>query len=134
MATTPTSVPPPTSATNGTPTGPVIGTGGAPRVTRTSTGTHARRAPRSRAGALWVGICVAAFVLVALIVFILQNTEPVLVSFLGMEGSVPLAVALLIAGVGVGIVALIVGTVRIAQLRRRVRHGAEGPSGGATGA
>lgn len=79
--------------------------------------------PRTRAGATWVGICVGALVLVALIVFMLQNTQQVLVSFLGAQGSVPLALALLIAGVGVGIVALVVGTVRIGQLRRRLTRG-----------
>jgi len=71
---------------------------------------------------MWVGLCVAAVVLVALIVFMLQNTQLVLVSFLGWQGSVPLALALLIAGIGVGIVALVVGTLRIHQLRRRLAH------------
>jgi uncharacterized integral membrane protein len=56
---------------------------------------------------------------VALVVFMLQNTQLVLVSFFGMQGSVPLALALLIAGVGVGIIALTAGTIRIGQLRRR---------------
>ena len=79
-----------------------------------------QRTPRSRAGAAWVGICVAALVLIALIVFMMQNTAPVRVTFLSMQGSVPLAIALLIAGVGVGIVALVIGTVRIGQLRRRL--------------
>lgn len=79
-----------------------------------------RKAPRSRAGAIWVGICIAAIVLIALVVFMLQNTQPVLVTFLSMQGSVPLALALLIAGIGVGVVALVVGTVRISQLRRRL--------------
>ena len=80
------------------------------------------KTPRSRAGAAWVGICVAALVLIALIVFMLQNTEPVRVTFLSMQGSVPLAIALLIAGVGVGLVALVIGTIRIGQLRRRLSH------------
>ena len=81
-----------------------------------------QRTPRSRAGAAWVGICVAALVLIALIVFMMQNTAPVRVTFLSMQGSVPLAIALLIAGVGVGVVALVIGTVRIGQLRRRLSH------------
>ncbi|SKC68870.1 LapA family protein [Krasilnikoviella flava] len=119
MATTPT--PPLASAVNGNPTRKVPGTSAAPSVTRTST-SHGK-APRSRAGAAWVGICIAALILVALIVFMLQNIQLVLVSFLGMEGTVPLAVALLIAGAGVGVIALVVGTVRIAQLRRRVQRG-----------
>ena len=77
-------------------------------------------AVRSRTGATWVGLCLAAVVLVVLIVFMLQNTKPVEVHFLGWAGTAPLAVALLIAGVAVGLVALVVGTVRIAQLRRRL--------------
>ncbi len=77
--------------------------------------------PRTRTGATWVGICAAALTLVVLIVFMLQNTRRVEVSFLWMNGSLPLALALLIAGVGVGIVAMVVGTARVTQLRRLVR-------------
>ena len=77
-----------------------------------------RKTPRSRAGAAWVGICIAAVVVIALIIFLLQNRQPVLVTFLSMEGTVPLAIALLIAGIGVGVVALVIGTIRIGQLRR----------------
>lgn len=118
MATTPT--PPLASATNGNTRRPATGTGATPGVTRTSTRTVGP--PRSRAGALWVGICIAALLLVALIVFMLQNTQLVVVSFLGMQGSVPLAVALLIAGLAVGLIALVVGTIRITQLRRRLHR------------
>lgn len=46
---------------------------------------------------MWVRIFIAALLLAALIVFMLQNTRPVLVTFLTMEGTVPLAIALLIA-------------------------------------
>lgn len=77
---------------------------------------------RSRAGAAWVGICIGALVLIALVVFMLQNAAPVEVAFLGMKGSAPLALMLLIAGIGVGIVALIIGSLRIGQLRRRIRE------------
>ena len=114
MATTPLS-----SATNGQPTAAVSGSRPA-HVSRTS--GNPTRTPRTRTGSMWVGLCVAAVVLVALIVFMLQNTQLVLVSFLGWQGSVPLALALLIAGIGVGIVALVVGTLRIHQLRRRLAH------------
>lgn len=76
---------------------------------------------RTRTGAVWFGICVGALVLVALVVFMLQNTAPVEVAFLGMTGTAPLAMVLLIAGLGVGIVALVVGALRIGQLRRRIR-------------
>lgn len=89
---------------------------------RTSTRPERVSAPvrRTRAGAAWVGIAVGALVLVLLIVFMLQNTAPVEVAFFGLRGSAPLALTLLIAGVGVGIVALAIGSLRIAQLRRRI--------------
>jgi uncharacterized integral membrane protein len=75
---------------------------------------------RSRTSAAWVGLCVGALVLVALVVFMMQNTAPVEVTFLGATGTAPLALALLIAGLGVGIVALVLGALRIGQLRRRI--------------
>ncbi|WP_263118608.1 lipopolysaccharide assembly protein LapA domain-containing protein [Cellulomonas sp. RIT-PI-Y] len=81
------------------------------------------RPARTRTGSAWVGICVGALVLVALVVFMLQNTEPVDVTFLGMTGTAPLALVLLVAGLGVGVVALVVGALRIGQLRRRLRAG-----------
>jgi uncharacterized integral membrane protein len=72
-----------------------------------------------------VGIVVGVAVLVLLIVFMLQNTVPVEVAFFGLRGSAPLAVTLLIAGVGFAVVTLIVGSLRMGQLRRRI--GAGGP-------
>ena len=80
------------------------------------------RVPRTRTGAAWLGICTAAVVLVVLIVFMLQNTGSVAITFLWMHGSVPLALALLTAGVGVAITAMAVGEARIGQLRRVARR------------
>jgi uncharacterized integral membrane protein len=80
------------------------------------------RVPRTRTGAAWLGICTAAVALVVLIVFMLQNTGSVQVTFLWMHGSVPLALALLTAGVGVAITAMAVGEARIGQLRRVARR------------
>lgn len=80
------------------------------------------RVPRTRTGAAWFGICAAAVASVVLIVFMLQNTRSVEVTFLWMHGSVPLALALLIAGVGVAVVAMAVGGARIGQLRRLARR------------
>ena len=78
---------------------------------------------RSRTSGAWTAVVVAALLLLLLIVFIAQNTQKVHISFFGFDGSTPLAVALLIAtAAGVAITAL-VGTLRIWQLRRRVKHG-----------
>jgi len=84
--------------------------------------SSSRRLPRTRTGAVWFGICAAAVALVVLIVFLLQNTRSVEVSFLWMHGNVPLALALLVAGVGVAILAMAVGEARVGQLRRLARR------------
>jgi len=61
-------------------------------------------------------------VLILLVIFIAQNTRSVTVSFLGWEGHTSLAVALLIAAVAGLLIAAIAGSLRILQLRTRVRH------------
>jgi uncharacterized integral membrane protein len=68
-----------------------------------------------------VALIAAALIAVLLIIFLLQNTRSTEISFLWMTASTPLAVALLIAAVGSALLTLILGTVRIAQLRRQVR-------------
>ncbi|GIF63107.1 hypothetical protein Ais01nite_11420 [Asanoa ishikariensis] len=83
------------------------------------------RSPRTRTSNAWVGICAAALLSIVLIIFMLQNTRSVEVNFLGLDGSLPLALALLIAAVGAALLTMIVGAARITQLRlmaRRRRH------------
>ncbi len=80
------------------------------------------RLPRTRTGTAWVGICAAALLSIVLIVFMLQNTRSVEVNFLGMAGSLPLALALLIAAVGAAILTMVVGAARITQLRLLARR------------
>ncbi|WP_165449484.1 hypothetical protein [Krasilnikovia cinnamomea] len=53
--------------------------------------------PRTRAGSTLSGICAAALLSVALIVVIGQNTRSVQANVRGIGGSLPLALALLIA-------------------------------------
>ncbi|GAA4455992.1 hypothetical protein GCM10023170_049970 [Phytohabitans houttuyneae] len=84
--------------------------------------TTANRVPRTRTGAVWFGICAAALIFVVLIVFMLQNTRGVRVDFLWMDGSLPLALALLMAAVGAALLTMVVGAARIAQLRRLSRQ------------
>jgi len=81
----------------------------------------------------WVSVVALGVVLVLLIVFIAQNTRTVTVSFLGWQGRTSLAVALLIATAAGLFLAAVAGTMRIWQLRRRVRretkHGVRGRKG-----
>jgi uncharacterized integral membrane protein len=77
---------------------------------------------RSRTSRTWLGLNGSGLVLVLLIIFIAQNTQRVQVTFLGWSWHAPLAVALLIAAAAAIIVTAIAGTLRIVQLRRRVRR------------
>jgi len=81
-----------------------------------------RAVPRTRWSAAWAGICSAALAAVLLIVFMLQNTGRVEVTFLWMHGTLPLAMALLIAAVGAAILTMVFGAGRITQLRRLARR------------
>ncbi|BBE21780.1 hypothetical protein MN0502_06630 [Arthrobacter sp. MN05-02] len=76
----------------------------------------------TRAGAIWTAVIAAIVLLVLLIVFFLQNDTPVLVTFFGLEGSIALGLALLIAAVGGGAVVALVGAIRIIQLRAVARR------------
>ena len=71
----------------------------------------------TRAGMVWVAVASALVVLILLIAFILQNQEYVQVKFFGLQGSVPLGIALFIAAVGGGVLVAIAGAARIIQLR-----------------
>lgn len=91
-----------------------------PAPSDTGTPAAATRAVlRTRTGMAWVSVCAAALVAVALVIVAVQNTRSVEVSFLGMHGTLPLAIALLIATIGGVILALVVGTARLTQLRHR---------------
>jgi uncharacterized integral membrane protein len=81
-----------------------------------------QRVRTTRTGRLWVAACVAAVITVALIVFMIQNTHTVTVTFLGMTGSTSLALMLLIAAVGGILLTLLLGSARIIQLRHAVRR------------
>jgi uncharacterized integral membrane protein len=59
-------------------------------------------------------------VLVVLLVFIIQNTSSVKVSFLTASGDLPLGVALLFAAGGGVLLAGVAASLRIWQLRRRL--------------
>jgi len=77
---------------------------------------------RTRVSGLWVGVTLSAVVLLFLLIFILQNNVPTPIRFLGIEGTLPVGVALLFAAVlGVLLVA-IPGYLRILQLRRAARR------------
>lgn len=77
---------------------------------------------RSRVSHIWVSVVVFAVMLVLLIVFFAQNTDRVAVRFFGWTWHAPLAVVLLSGVVAGMILTVVAGTLRILQLRRRVRR------------
>ena len=78
--------------------------------------------PRSRTGMLWTGLILSALVLLVLLVFILQNSTPVQINFLGTSGTLPVGVALLLAAIAGLLLVAIPGGLRILQLRRAARR------------
>jgi uncharacterized integral membrane protein len=76
----------------------------------------------SRTSAVWTGVVGFAILLVLLITFIAQNTQKADIHFLWFDGSAPVAVSLLIAAVVGLALAVVAASLRILQLRRRVRR------------
>lgn len=75
----------------------------------------------TRAGRAWVGIIVGIVVLALLLVFVFQNLHDTTIHFFSVTGSLPVALALIFAAIAGAAVVLLVGSVRIIQLRRHVR-------------
>ncbi|TWF82249.1 putative integral membrane protein [Pseudonocardia hierapolitana] len=77
-----------------------------------------RAAPRSRISGLWVGLILSAIVLAFLLIFVLQNGNPVQITFLAWTGTLPTGVALLFAAVAGVLLVAVPGSIRILQVRR----------------
>jgi len=76
---------------------------------------------RTRVSGLWVAVGFFAVILLLLLIFILQNSQKVDISYMGVHGHLPLGVALLLAAVCGVILVVLAGTARISQLRATAR-------------
>lgn len=103
--------------TSGSATEPSTGTTGAGQDRATNDPLRG-----SRTSGIWAAVLALVVLLVLLSVFVLQNTRPVEVTYFGWEGEAPLAAALLIAVAAGLLIAVTAGSLRILQLRRRVRR------------
>ena len=65
--------------------------------------------------------------LIVLVIFIIQNADAVKISFLGAQGRLSLAVALLIAAIAGALLMAAAGTARITQLPMVMRRDLHGP-------
>ena len=75
----------------------------------------------TRISGLWVAVGIFALVLLFLLIFILQNSRGVDISYLGAHGHMPLGVALLLAAVCGALLAILAGVMRIAQMHSAAR-------------
>ncbi len=105
---------PPVDAVHGEPTAHPVAAEPQPTMARTDRPT--------RTGATFKSLMAGLLVLVLLILFILENTQRIKISYFGASGHLALGVALLIAAVAGGLLTGIVGTARLAQLRHRARR------------
>lgn len=78
--------------------------------------------PTTKTGTAFGALMAGAIVLIVLLVFILENTQSVKISFFGASSHLPLGVALLLAAIGGALLVGIIGAARIVQLRRHVRR------------
>lgn len=77
---------------------------------------------RTRISGAWVGVIIGVVVLAFLLAFIIQNSQSVKVSIFTVHAHMPLGVALLLAVVGGVLLAGIVASLRIWQLRHRLHQ------------
>jgi uncharacterized integral membrane protein len=110
-----------------TETGPSTTSPKAPDVTTRGAPPRRRPLPRTRLSGVWTALALFAVVLLLLLIFILQNSRSVEVSYLGAHGHLPLGVALLLAAVcGILLVSL-AGGARILELRATARRRVPSP-------
>jgi uncharacterized integral membrane protein len=76
----------------------------------------------TRTSAAWTAVAIAVVLGVALIAFVVQNTQKVQIKFFGASGHIPLVVTLLAAAIVGALIVLVVGISRITQLRLSARR------------
>jgi uncharacterized integral membrane protein len=77
---------------------------------------------RTRTSGVWVAVGFFAVILLLLLIFIVQNSTEVSVSYLGMHGRLPLGVAMLLSAVCGVLLVVLAGAARISQLRAVARR------------
>jgi uncharacterized integral membrane protein len=100
---------------------PAVGASEPPAATQPTYDEVPAKPPRTRISTAFSGTVAGVIVLILLLIFILENTESVQISWLGLGGHIALGVALLLAAVGGALIVAILGVARIAQVRRHGR-------------
>ena len=95
--------------------------GSAPRPPAPSPAPRRRRL-HTRISGFRTGLIASAAALAVVMIFIIQNTRAVNISFLGAHLHLSLAVALILAVIAGALLMAAAGTARITQLRRIIRR------------
>ncbi|MBC7581665.1 DUF1049 domain-containing protein [Aeromicrobium sp.] len=74
---------------------------------------------RSRVGATWMALTAFVSILLLLLIFVAQNSKAVKIQYLGTSGTLSFGVAMLLSAVAGSILTILVGSVRIIQLKMR---------------
>lgn len=77
---------------------------------------------RTRTKVAFNSLLAGVVLLILLLVFILENTQSVRISYFGANGHIPLGVALLLAALAGALLVGLAGAARVLQLRRRMRR------------
>lgn len=98
-----------------------------PHVTEPEGTTSAATAPQhtmkpTRISMVWTMVGIGVALLLAILVFILQNGQGAHVRFLMMDGTIPLGVGLMFAALLGALLVLTAGAARVLQLRRVARR------------
>ena len=72
---------------------------------------------RSKVGATWLILAFFMLLLLLLLIFILQNSSAVHINYFGAHGTLSFGVAMLISAVAGSILTLLIGSIRIVQLK-----------------
>lgn len=96
-------------------------------ATKATPESNVRPAPeipldRSRAASTWTGLVIGVLVLILLLVFILQNLDPVTMEMFVWEFTLPLGVSLLLSAIAGALVMALAGGVRILQIKRAAKR------------
>ena len=86
---------------------------------------RSRGRERTRTSVAFNTLLAGAVVLILLLVFILENTHSVKISYFVADGHIAFGVALLLAAVGGALLVGLVGAARVLQLRHRMRRAAK---------
>ena len=102
---------------------------GPPRPTRHAGGargvseaTSSKLSPSTRAGRAWIRVLPGLVLFAITLTFVLQNLRSAKVTFFAASGTLPVALALLAAAALGALLVLVLGSVRIMQLRKLLRH------------